>query len=711
MPYWWGKKSLPRDDKKKKSKENSPRSQHPLISPRERKGIIRLFWNRSRSILTSSKRSSSRPVSRSTSPSSSSQFARCQSFNHTINSPIEPQSLPAPSLMDAIPRIHIRSSSVPSTICEKRGNSPLTLPIQQHSNRLSKSSFVDNGKASATSSSDGDDNHTCSQSHRSPGNGLKNGSKIAAVKTISLLHNDQTSHYMPQKTSRESVMSTNYSLNNPLPLDSPSPRYRVINTHQTDILNSRNCLVGSALENSMPSPCTTPTPRRMLYYEEILTPTVSTGNPYTDFNVHGCCHCSINPSLHSQQNRRSLECCPISSSQMTSLDPGYKIRSGNVTPKHPLSNCTTLRSPASQTYDKMKQDLPLSFTPESSIKDLNTSMFSSTINSPSIHFNSENTKGSHWKKGKMIGRGEKSLARDDKKKKSKENSPRSQHPLISPRERKGIIRLFWNRSRSILTSSKRSSSRLVSWSTSPSSFSQFVRCQSFNHTINSSLESQKLPAPTLIDAVPRIHIRSPSIASTTCEKRGNSPLTLPIRQHSNRLRKSCFADNGKASATSSSDGDGNHTYSQSHSSLGNGLKNGSKIVAVKTSSLLRNDQTSHYMPQKTSRESIMSANYSLNNPLPLDSPSPRYRVINTHQTDILNSRNCLVGSAPENPTPSLCTTPRRMLYCEEISTPTISARNPYTNFNFHGCCHCSINPSLHSQQNRRSPEYCPISSS
>lgn len=227
---------------------------------------------------------------------------------------------------------------------------------------------------------------------------------IAAIHW-SLLGKDQTSHHMPQKTCRELVMSKNHGSNNPLPFDSPSPRYGVMNTQQTDIQNSRNYPIGSAPENSTSSPCRTP--RRMLYHGDISTPTFSTGKPYTDFNVQVCGQCS-NPGIHSQQNRHSPECSPISSSQMASPGPGYRIRSGSVTPKHSLSDCTTPESPATgQTYDRKKQDLPLPFTTGSSIKDSNARVFSSPIISPTIHFSSENPASpvSHWKKGKMIGRG------------------------------------------------------------------------------------------------------------------------------------------------------------------------------------------------------------------------------------------------------------------------------------------------------------------
>ncbi|KAH9646958.1 protein kinase domain-containing protein [Citrus sinensis] len=364
MRSWWGKSS----SKKKASKDGIICTIHQKIKitcegkASSKSGGSRRPCNDTVSELGSQ----SRAESRSTSPSK--QVGRSQSFVERSNA----QPLPLPGLRSAaVSRTASEISISTKPKLEKGSKSSLFLPLPRPACIRSRANPADldgdliTASISSESSIDSDDQ--ADSRHRSPlANDYDNGTRTAA--------------------------------------SSPS----------------------SAPDSSLSSPSRSPL--RAFGSEQVVNSAFWSGKPYADVTLLGSGHCSSpgsgqnsgNNSMGGDmsgqlfwqqlQSRGSPEYSPIPSPRMTSPGPSSRIQSGAVTPIHPRAGGAPIESQTSWPDDGKQQSHRLPLPP---ITISNSSPFShsnSAATSPSVPRSPGRVENpvspeSHWKKGKMLGRG------------------------------------------------------------------------------------------------------------------------------------------------------------------------------------------------------------------------------------------------------------------------------------------------------------------
>ncbi|KAK9178827.1 hypothetical protein WN943_028021 [Citrus x changshan-huyou] len=260
--------------------------------------------------------------------------------------------------------------------------------------------------------------------HRSPlANDYDNGTRTAASSPSSVMPKDHLSN-ASQTSSREEKKPANLSLSNRL---SPSPKQRCLSGHVPNLqVPYHGAFSSSAPDSSLSSPSRSPL--RAFGSEQVVNSAFWSGKPYADVTLLGSGHCSSpgsgqnsgNNSMGGDmsgqlfwqqlQSRGSPEYSPIPSPRMTSPGPSSRIQSGAVTPIHPRAGGAPIESQTSWPDDGKQQSHRLPLPP---ITISNSSPFShsnSAATSPPVprspgRMENPVSPESHWKKGKMLGRG------------------------------------------------------------------------------------------------------------------------------------------------------------------------------------------------------------------------------------------------------------------------------------------------------------------
>lgn len=420
MRSWWGKSS----SKKKASKDGIICTIHQKIKitcegkASSKSGGSRRHCNDTVSELGSQ----SRAESRSTSPSK--QVGRSQSFVERSNA----QPLPLPGLRSAaVSRTASEISISTKPKLEKGSKSSLFLPLPRPACIRSRANPADlDGDlitASISSESSIDSDEQADSRHRSPlANDYDNGTRTAASSPSSVMPKDHLSN-ASQTSSREEKKPANLSLSNRL---SPSPKQRRLSGHVPNLQVPYHGAFSSAPDSSLSSPSRSPL--RAFGSEQVVNSAFWSGKPYADVTLLGSGHCSSpgsgqnsgNNSMGGDmsgqlfwqqlQSRGSPEYSPIPSPRMTSPGPSSRIQSGAVTPIHPRAGGAPIESQTSWPDDGKQQSHRLPLPP---ITISNSSPFShsnSAATSPSVPRSPGRVENpvspeSHWKKGKMLGRG------------------------------------------------------------------------------------------------------------------------------------------------------------------------------------------------------------------------------------------------------------------------------------------------------------------
>ncbi|KAL8170417.1 hypothetical protein V2J09_022221 [Rumex salicifolius] len=416
MPSWWGKSSS-KGTKKKISKEG-------LIESLQRKfkGPFDGKWDnnsggsaRHCGDTVSERGSQSRPVSRSPSPSKN--VGRCQSFAERPHA----QPLPLPGLLPAnVGRTDSGISISPSPRVEKGSKSSPFLPLPRPACIRSRADPAETNLVTASisseSSTDSDD-MTDSQLQGTLTSDYDNIANVSARNPSSFLIKGQSSEVIPT-TAREAHKPVKMSASNQ---NFPAlAKRRPLGKHVTNLQIPSHGAFCSAPDSSMSSPSRSPL--RVFSNEQAMNTAFWANRPYPDVNLVGSSHCSSPGSgqnsgynsigdtsgpLFWQPSRGSPEYSPVPSPRMASPGPGSRVQSGAVTPIHPKAG---IDGPASWADDGKQQSHRLPLPP---VTIPNSSPFShgnSAATSPSIPRSPARTEnptspGSHWKKGKLLGRG------------------------------------------------------------------------------------------------------------------------------------------------------------------------------------------------------------------------------------------------------------------------------------------------------------------
>ncbi|GAY34821.1 hypothetical protein CUMW_284660, partial [Citrus unshiu] len=349
---------------------------------------------------------------------------RSQSFVERSNA----QPLPLPGLRSAaVSRTASEISISTKPKLEKGSKSSLFLPLPRPACIRSRANPADldgdliTASISSESSIDSDDQ--ADSRHRSPlANDYDNGTRTAASSPSSVMPKDHLSN-ASQTSSREEKKPANLSLSNRL---SPSPKQRRLSGHVPNLQVPYHGAFSSAPDSSLSSPSRSPL--RAFGSEQVVNSAFWSGKPYADVTLLGSGHCSSpgsgqnsgNNSMGGDmsgqlfwqqlQSRGSPEYSPIPSPRMTSPGPSSRIQSGAVTPIHPRAGGAPIESQTSWPDDGKQQSHRLPLPP---ITISNSSPFShsnSAATSPSVprspgRMENPVSPESHWKKGKMLGRG------------------------------------------------------------------------------------------------------------------------------------------------------------------------------------------------------------------------------------------------------------------------------------------------------------------
>ncbi|XP_044506016.1 mitogen-activated protein kinase kinase kinase YODA-like [Mangifera indica] len=419
MRSLWGKSS----SKKKASKENIICTLHKKSKNTSegkqgsRSGGSQRHCNDNISELGSQ----SRAESRSTSPSK--QVSRCQSFAERTNA--QPLPLPGPHPA-AVGRTDSGISVSTKPRLGKGSKKSLFLPLRKPACIRGRANATDlDGDLVTTSfSSEGstDSDDPADSHHRSPlTNDYDNGTRTAFSSPSCVVVPKDHPSSAAQTNSRDAKRTLNLSLGNRI---SPkSAKQRPLSGAVPNLQVSFHNAFSSAPDSSRSSPSRSPI--NVLGTEQVVNSTFWAGKPYADVTLHGSGHCSpssgqtsghnsmggdMSGQLFWQQSRGSPEYSPIPSPRMASPGPSSRIQSGAVTPRHPRAGGAPIESQTSWPDDGKQQSHRLPLPP---IMVSNSSPFShsnSATTSPQVPRspgrveNSVNLE-SHWKKGKLLGRG------------------------------------------------------------------------------------------------------------------------------------------------------------------------------------------------------------------------------------------------------------------------------------------------------------------
>ncbi|XP_044504608.1 mitogen-activated protein kinase kinase kinase YODA-like isoform X2 [Mangifera indica] len=379
------------------------------------------WWRKSSSKKKARLGSQSRAESRSTSPSK--QVFRCQSFAERTNT--QPLPLPGPHPA-AVGRTDSEISVLTKPRLGKVSKASLFLPLPKPACIRARANATDlDGDLVTTSfSSEGsiDSDDPADSHHHSPlANDYDNGTRTALSSSSRMVVPKDHPSNAVQTTSREEKSTLNLSLGNRLSPKSPKqrPLSGVVPNLQVPLHNA----FSSAPDSSKSSPSRSPI--NGFSSEQVVNSAFWAGKPYVDVTIHGSGHCSpgsgqtsghnsmggdISGQLFWQQSRGSPEYSPIPSPRMASPGPSSRIQSGAVTPIHPRAGGTAIESQTSWLDDGKQQSHRLPLPP---ITISNSSPFShsnSAATSPRVPRSPGRVENpvsleSHWKKGKLLGRG------------------------------------------------------------------------------------------------------------------------------------------------------------------------------------------------------------------------------------------------------------------------------------------------------------------
>ncbi|XP_031281102.1 mitogen-activated protein kinase kinase kinase YODA-like isoform X2 [Pistacia vera] len=420
MRSWWGKSS----SKKKASKENFISTLHqklkttPEGKQSSRSGGSRRHCNDTVSELGSQ----SRAESRSTSPSK--KVYRCQSFAE--RSDAQPLPLPGPHPA-AVGRTDSEISVSAKPRLEKGAKTSLFLPLPKPAciRNRANATDLDGDLVTASFSSDCsiDSDDPADSRNRSPlANDYDNGTRTALSSGSGMVVSKDLSSNAAQTNSREAKKTLNLSLSNRL---SPkSPKQRPLSGPVPNLQVPFHVAFSSAPDSSKSSPSRSPI--NGFGTEQVVNSAFWAGKPYADVTLHGSGYCSsagsgqnsaqnsmggdMSGQLFWQQSRGSPEYSPIPSPRMASPGPSSRIQSGAVTPIHPRAGEAAIESQTSWPDDGKQQSHRLPLPP---VTISNSSPFShsnSAATSPQVprspgRIENSVSLESHWKKGKLLGRG------------------------------------------------------------------------------------------------------------------------------------------------------------------------------------------------------------------------------------------------------------------------------------------------------------------
>ncbi|KAJ0100349.1 hypothetical protein Patl1_20156 [Pistacia atlantica] len=450
MRSWWGKSS----SKKKASKENFISTLHqklkttPEGKQSSRSGGSRRHCNDTVSELGSQ----SRAESRSTSPSK--KVYRCQSFAERTDA--QPLPLPGPHPA-AVGRTDSEISVSAKPRLEKGAKTSLFLPLPKPAciRNRANATDLDGDLVTASFSSDCsiDSDDPADSRNRSPlANDYDNGTRTALSSSSGplpspfwlTLHRQfpvthplflvsppqlspPTSSYLNSLSARPEQLLVLPLRTQPRPqtphptAELPSPVVIAIDPNEKVPFH---VAFSSAPDSSKSSPSRSPI--NGFGTEQVVNSAFWAGKPYADVTLHGSGYCSsagsgqnsaqnsmggdMSGQLFWQQSRGSPEYSPIPSPRMASPGPSSRIQSGAVTPIHPRAGEAAIESQTSWPDDGKQQSHRLPLPP---VTISNSSPFShsnSAATSPQVprspgRIENSVSLESHWKKGKLLGRG------------------------------------------------------------------------------------------------------------------------------------------------------------------------------------------------------------------------------------------------------------------------------------------------------------------
>ncbi|KAK4740704.1 hypothetical protein SAY87_024292 [Trapa incisa] len=421
MPSLWGKSSG-KDAKKRASKESFIDILHRKFkTPSEAKLNSRSGGSRRHCNDSVSERGSlAQDVCRS--PSPLKHVARCQSFADRSHA----QPLPLPGLHPKSVGRTDSGISVPiKPRSEKCTKSFLPLPRPACIRSKTNQAEIDGGlittSVSSESSSDSD----------GPADTCLNGPRATDCDTSVITTTCSPYSSMALKDQKPSISQMNLresrkpaNLAYGCHISPTSPKHRPLINQSPNLQILHSGAFCSAPDSSMSSPSRSPL--RAFGTEQVVNSAFWCGKHYADVTLLGSGHCSSPGSGHNSghnsmggdmsgqvfwlQSRGSPENSPLPSPRMTSPGPSSRIHSGAVTPIHPRAGGASTEQQINWSDDGKQQSHRLPLPP---VTISNASPFSHTnsaATSPSVPRSpgrSEAPVGpvSHWKKGKLLGRG------------------------------------------------------------------------------------------------------------------------------------------------------------------------------------------------------------------------------------------------------------------------------------------------------------------
>ncbi|KAM2075218.1 hypothetical protein ACFX1T_038131 [Malus domestica] len=421
MPSWWRKSSSKEVKKKKANRESFIDTiatiHRKLKSSSEEKCNGRSGGSRRRCIDTVSEMGS---LSRVLSPAPSSQVSRCQSFAEKPHA--QPLPLPRVQLSNiGCTNSGISVASKPESDRESNQLFYLPLPAPGCVSSREDRTYAEGDLATASISSDSSidsDDPSDSRLLSPMGSDYENGNRTNINSPSCVIQKDPFP-IVYQKNSKETLKPGHLLCNNQIL--STSPKWKPSSTHMQNIQIPFHGTLSSAPDSSMSSPSRSPI--RVFSVEQVRNSSFWAAKTYPDI---ASTHCSspgsgqnsghnsvggdMSGQLFWQHNRCSPECSPIPSPRMTSPGPNSRIQSGAATPLHPRSGGPAAESPTSRPDDVKQKSHRLPLPPITITKTCLFSPSYSATTTPTVprspnRVEHPTSPGSHWKKGRLLGRG------------------------------------------------------------------------------------------------------------------------------------------------------------------------------------------------------------------------------------------------------------------------------------------------------------------
>ncbi|CAN6579104.1 unnamed protein product [Malus baccata var. baccata] len=421
MPSWWRKSSSKEVKKKKANRESFIDTiatiHRKLKSSSEEKCNGRSGGSRRRCIDTVSEMGS---LSRVLSPAPSSQVSRCQSFAEKPHA----QPLPLPRVqLSNIGRTNSGISVASKPESDRESNQLFYLPLPAPGCVSSREdrTYAEGDLATASISSDSSidsDDPSDSRLLSPMGSDYENGNRTNINSPSCVIQKDPFP-IVYQKNSKEMLKPGHLLCNNQIL--STSPKWKPSSTHMQNIQIPFHGTLSSAPDSSMSSPSRSPI--RVFSVEQVRNSSFWAAKTYPDI---ASTHCSspgsgqnsghnsvggdMSGQLFWQHSRCSPECSPIPSPRMTSPGPNSRIQSGAATPLHPRSGGPAAESPTSRPDDAKQKSHRLPLPPITITKTCLFSPSYSATTTPTVprspnRVEHPTSPGSHWKKGRLLGRG------------------------------------------------------------------------------------------------------------------------------------------------------------------------------------------------------------------------------------------------------------------------------------------------------------------